>query len=263
MLPRSWKKRYPFRTGTTSFIYPAGYIENVDRLGPHVDEIELLMFESRPSVRPNGRLVEALAAKGAEHGLTYNIHLPTDLDLTHPDRSWRSKAGRVLRDLITLLAPLNPSVYTLHLTPPADIDQPGRLTAWQAIAAESLGEILASGVPGRRLALENLMFPFAWLDPLVEQFDLGVCMDTGHLGLQGEDLGAFLGQHGHRIVIGHLHGIRNGKDHGPLTDLPAGYREPLRIWLRQFTGSVTLEVFAFTPLLASLRCLDQIMDGPV
>jgi hypothetical protein len=51
-LPRSYKKRYPFRIGTTSFIYPAGYTENVARLGPHVDEIEILMFESHPDSRP-------------------------------------------------------------------------------------------------------------------------------------------------------------------------------------------------------------------
>ena len=261
MLLRSWKKRYPFRIGTTSFIYPAGYTDNVARLGSYVDEIELLMFESRPDCRPTGYLVEALAEMGHEYDLTYNIHLPTDLDLTHPNRSRRNRACRILCEFMTILAPLNPSVYVLHLAPPADANGHGEVSAWQGIAAESLGEILATGVPGRRLALENLMFPFAWLAPLVAHFDLGVCLDTGHLALQSADLPAFLRQYGPRIVIGHLHGLLDGRDHGPLSGLPTGYREPLRTWLASFTGSVSLVVFAFDPLLASLVDLDEMMAG--
>ena len=44
---RAHKSGYPFRLGTTSFIYPAGWAENVARLAPLVDEVELLFFESQ------------------------------------------------------------------------------------------------------------------------------------------------------------------------------------------------------------------------
>ena len=46
VLENSYKGQYPFRLGTTSFIYPAGYADNVTLIGPCVDEIELLFFES-------------------------------------------------------------------------------------------------------------------------------------------------------------------------------------------------------------------------
>ena len=91
ILPQSWKQRYPFRLGTTSFIYPAGYLENVTRLGPHLDEIELLMFESQPASRPTEKLVQDLQQLGQSQAVTYNVHLPTDLALTHPDRALRHR----------------------------------------------------------------------------------------------------------------------------------------------------------------------------
>lgn len=259
ILPRSWKKRYAFRLGTTSFIYPAGYGTNVDRLGPHLDEIELLMFESRPPSRPTRALIENLQALAQTHAVTYNVHLPTDLSLTHPDRSIRDAAGRILRDFVALLAPLNPTVHVLHLSPPEKPCGKKDLLAWQHLAEKPLTQILKTGLPCRRLAVENLFFPFHWLAPLLEAFDLGVCLDTGHLALQKGDLGEFLVDYGHRITIAHLHGLRNGRDHGPLNDLPVDYQTPLAGWLGGFDGSVSLEVFGYEPLLASLSWLDRLM----
>ena len=260
-LPRSWKQRYPFRLGTTSFIYPAGYRENVTRLGPHLDEIELLMFESRPSSRPDEALVHDLRQLGQSHGVTYNIHLPNDLDLTHTDGRLRRQACQTLKAFVAALAPLNPTVYVLHLPPPNKMSRGDDLLVWQHTAAKTLEDILESGLAPRRLALENLFFPFEWLTPLVERFDLGVCLDIGHLALQEADLEAFLTQHGRRIMITHLHGLCHGKDHSSLGGLPPDYRPLLTQWLRSFKGSVSLEVFGFDPLLTSLNCLDNWMSS--
>ncbi|MFW6236790.1 MAG: hypothetical protein ACOC3F_00200, partial [Desulfosudaceae bacterium] len=52
-LPVAYKNRYPFALSCPSFIFPAGYSENVRRLGSCVDEIELLFFESRPDSLPS------------------------------------------------------------------------------------------------------------------------------------------------------------------------------------------------------------------
>ncbi len=261
MLPDSWKKRYPFRTGTTSFIYPAGYTDNVARLGPFLDEIELLMFESQPDSRPKDKLIRDLARLGEEHAITYNIHLPTDLALTHPERPVRDRADRIMRDFILRLAPLNPSVYVLHLEPPENVHAARPLGDWQQLAADCLENLMQTGISGRRLALENLFFPFDWLDSLIEAFDLSVCLDIGHLALQNGDLEAFLATYGKRIAIGHLHGLRGDQDHVALSGLPVEYRRLLAAWLREFTGTVSLEVFAYEPLLASLACLDEMMGG--
>ena len=46
LLSKSYKGRFPFTLATTSFIYPDDYVPNVRRLGPYLDEIELLCYES-------------------------------------------------------------------------------------------------------------------------------------------------------------------------------------------------------------------------
>ena len=45
-LKKVYKEKYPFRLGTTSFIYPDKYVANIRLLGPYLDEIEVLLFES-------------------------------------------------------------------------------------------------------------------------------------------------------------------------------------------------------------------------
>ena len=261
ILPRSWKQQYPFRLATTSFIFPADYGENVDRLGPYVDEIELLMFESRPESRPTRALVGSLASLAQKHRVTYNVHLPVDLDPTHPEDRLRRRACRTLQAFIDILLPLEPSVFVLHLVPPEGLGRGKALVPWQRRASASLKEILGVGLEPRRLALENLFFPFHWLTPVLVDRDLSVCLDTGHLALQGGALEAFLTDFGDRIAIAHLHGLRDGRDHAPLTALPKAYHAPLAAWLGRFQGTVSLEVFGFEALEASLFHLDRMMGA--
>jgi hypothetical protein len=56
-----------------------------------------------------------------------------------------------------------------------------------------------------------------------------------------------------------LHGLCDGQDHHALGGLADHYLVLLRNWLDGFRGSVSLEVFAFEPLLESLTFLDRLM----
>ena len=91
-------KRYPFRLATTSFIYRAGYAENVALLAPHFDEIELLFFESHGSQScPSDELVDELGSLAADNDITYNVHLPIDISPGDPQNAQRQHAIRILR----------------------------------------------------------------------------------------------------------------------------------------------------------------------
>ena len=46
IIAKSYKGLFPFKLGTTSYIYPAPILPNVMRLAPFLDEIELVLFES-------------------------------------------------------------------------------------------------------------------------------------------------------------------------------------------------------------------------
>ena len=59
-LSKSYKGLFPFKICTTSFIYPDHYIPNVKMLGPFVDEIELLVFESSTAASVLSNAVEMM-----------------------------------------------------------------------------------------------------------------------------------------------------------------------------------------------------------
>lgn len=266
--PRSVKGCYPFRLGTTSFIYPDHYVPNVRMLGPYFDEVELLMFESRwPDSLPTGETIDTLARISAETDLGYNIHLPTDVSLAGADVVERDRAVTVLGQFIRATAPLSPSAYALHLPFEGYTADPAGVERWQGAAAEGLGDLLKTGVRRELLAVETLDYPFGWAAPLVEAFGLSVCMDIGHLILHGIDPGAFFRRYRKNIRLIHLHGVRfsegrnpgggAGQDHVGLDEMAPAHFPSIMEILKTFEGVVSLEVFSYRHLVPSLRVLEE------
>ena len=71
-------KKYPFRLGTTSFIWPDELLANVRQLGRYVDDIELVLFESDEygTNLPDEQIIYELKTIAQSHQLSYTIHLP-------------------------------------------------------------------------------------------------------------------------------------------------------------------------------------------
>ena len=114
-LTKSYKGLYPFKICTTSFIYPDHYIPNVRMLGPYLDEIELLLFESQGAdALPSRGVVAELCRLAAEFHLSYNIHLPTDVSISDQNAVRQKKAVDTLCRVIELVQPLDPSAVILH-----------------------------------------------------------------------------------------------------------------------------------------------------
>jgi len=265
-LKKIYKGSFDFRIGATSYVYPDGYLPNIRRLGPHVDEIELLIFESQPPERlPDRPCVVEMAAMMRDLGLTYNIHLPLDLELGAVEGRVRQRAVDTIRYLVELVQPLSPSTYTLHLdgiTPDAPREE---VTAWQGRTRESLMRLIDHGIPGRSLSVETLGYPFNWVAGLIEELNLSVCLDLGHLLLQQADLESTFQNWRPRTVMIHLHGVRDGRDHLSLDQMERRYLTPVWKILACYRGVVSLEVFNFDALAGSLRFLEQVrwaFSGP-
>ena len=249
----SAKGRFPFTLACPSFIYRAGYAENTEHLAPCVDEIELLFFESRfADSLPAPDLVRQLENLGRAGKITYNIHLPTDICPGHRKASERRRAVTVLKAMIDRLAPLQPSTYTLHLDREADDDD---ITRWQTATTESLRMVLADGMPGRRLSIENIDDDLSAAAPVIEALDLSVCMDMGHLMVQERSMEAFFDRWQSRIGIVHLHGVDGAQDHLPLDRLNGDRMAAVVRLLTGFGGVVSLEVFSRAALAASLQAM--------
>ncbi|MFZ0133056.1 MAG: cobamide remodeling phosphodiesterase CbiR [Desulfobacterales bacterium] len=261
-LPKSYKSVFPFRLATTSFIYPDDYLVNVQKLGFFVDEIELLFFESAPAdALPGGELIDQLARLSEEFALSYNIHLPIDIDPGGEDETVRVHAVKTISRFIGACAALQPTSFTLHVPLEEHRFDRAARGRWETAVKSSFSELLSGGLEGKRLAIETLAYPFSYVEPLIEEFDLSVCIDFGHLALSGQDLGAVFGRNLERTAIVHLHGFDRARDHLSLACAHPKLVEKMVRWIEPFSRCVSLEVFSYAALKSSLEILDKTWRG--
>jgi adenosylcobalamin phosphodiesterase len=257
-MPISMKRRYPFRLATTSFIHPADYADNVRRLAPLLDEIELLFLESRHL--PGRNQISELRELAGALDITYNIHLPMDISLADPSATVRSQSRDAVLRALEQTASLMATCSTLHVTYQEPDTHPDTVLAWQQLAIGSLTRLLAR-MPGLAgpVCVETLDFPPDWLAPMVSQLDLPVCVDVGHIIRFGFDLQDTLDLFSGHIGQFHLHGATIGRDHRALNDLSAESRSRVASVLKSFHGSVCLEVFSYQDLVDSMTCLAEML----
>ncbi len=214
-----------------------------------------LTFDHGVSLPPRPGLIDDLVALRREQGLRYAVHLPLTIQLASPNPALRRASLDTLVDVFARCTPLEPVAWVLHVTPLFGVERSitsrERAQAQQsrnvALADESLAALLArTGVSSRRIAVENLNYPFAILDDVLERHDLGVCFDVGHLLARGGDPAAFVRRYVARLAHVHLHDVIAGLDHRPLGD-PAGALDLAALWRAlgeaNYRGVVTLEVF--------------------
>ena len=245
----------PFRLGTTSFIHPGSWVENVQQLAGRVADVELLFFES--GELPDDDEVEALAAWKQRAELTYSLHTPLDVSLASTSAARRAAALASVRLAIDTAAPLEPEVTIVHVylgEHEHDEHVPADLGAWRRRAARSLEALLDSIAPAE-LCVEILDYDFALIEPVVIDLGLSVAVDIGHLVRDGRDEKATLLRHLHRTRVVQWHGIDpSGRDHRGLAHYP---RDSAR-WLfdtlvrEAYRGVLTLEVFRAADLDESL-----------
>ncbi len=137
--------------------------------------------------------IERLASLKAEKGLSYTVHLPLwSTEPSTPLPPVRQGSVQAVVEVLRATLPLAPEVYVLHATGPLaaefytmDLPAPARallLGLFQQQAGRSIAEILAAtGLPGRRLAIETIEFPLDLTLELAEKLDLSICLDTGHI----------------------------------------------------------------------------------
>jgi len=257
ILPKSYKGLFPFKIGTTSYIYPDHVLPNVRRIGPYVDEIELLFFESDPDHLPGTGEISELVALSRDFDITFNVHLPLDLKLGSPSAPERRRSADVVKRLVDLASPLSPTTHTLHLEYTDRSHDETDLKSWQGRICESMNAVLSEGISPRSISIETLMYPFQWVAQIIESLNLSVCIDFGHLakaGMRAEQLHA---SYGKQVAILHLHAWDGNRDHKPLGFLAEAEWAALKRVVRDFHGVVSVEVFSFDHLRSSLALLEQ------
>ncbi|MEA3280455.1 MAG: cobamide remodeling phosphodiesterase CbiR [Thermodesulfobacteriota bacterium] len=260
-LHKPYKGLYQFRLGTTSFIYPDNYISNVKMLGPYLNEIELLLFESAYDSLPSKQEIKELSMLAKEFDITYDIHLPLDIYLGDKNPAIRRRAIDTIKQIVDLTLPLAPSIFTLHFSYDEAYDEDSSdkdiVKKWQERIYESMDRLLSTGIKSRSIAIENLMYPFEWAEKVISSLNLSVCIDTGHLILMNTDIIETFNKYHDRTSIIHIHGVEDSLDHLSLDKLADTETSDIMKILKTFAGIVIIEVFSYDNLQASLKYLEK------
>jgi sugar phosphate isomerase/epimerase len=256
----------PFRLGTTSFIYPDHIIPNVQKIGAFFDEIELLVFESKPErVIPSRSDVKELAKLSQDLNLTYNVHLPTDISLAAPALRLRRDAADTLKQVIERFSIAPVTNFTLHLEMDKPLPSTDGIKAWQNNARQGLDLLIPDLEDPAKVGVETLWYPPDFFNDLIDEFGLSVCADLGHHVKYGYDIPRTFELFGPKINLIHLHGVDTRleppKDHIGLDQIAPDEFKKIVNQLKDYTGTVCLEVFKFADLQGSLAALAENFYG--
>ncbi len=262
---RSLKGEFPFRLGTTSYILPDGILPNLRYLCSLVDDVELVLFESDEfSNMPSPEDVSEMASIGREFGLTYTVHLPLDMALGSADEEVRVASVNKCRRVIERMSPVDPFAWILHLHGDRRGELPSQdMGRWNEQNRRSLAELLAGGPVPSKISVETLDYDFQHAAGLVEEFDLSVCLDIGHLLMNGRDVMAHLDRWMSRARVFHLHGVNpQGTDHCHVGHLPGGLLEDLAGCLSLEDERVlTMEIFGKDDFERSMNVIAERMSS--
>jgi sugar phosphate isomerase/epimerase len=250
---------FPVRLGTTSYIFPAGLVENVQRLAGLVDDIELILFETETaSNMPTPRILEDLIAEAERNRLSYTVHFPLDLPPGADDPN--AAPMRMVQRIIACTRPLRPWAYIAHLDGVNEYAR-GPAANWERWRKEGralLERIIAWCGDPRLICVENLVrFPYEAILPLLDDLPISFCLDAGHLWLKGDNPIPLYRMYRDRVRVVHLHGVRDNEDHVSLEHMP---RDVLFAFLDEllqsgYDGVVTLEVVGMDHFFSSWRVM--------
>lgn len=256
---KNYRGRFPFKLATTSYIYPDEIVPNVISLAPYFDEIELVLFESEVENNlPEEAEICLLREISLNGQVGFNIHLPIDIFLGDEKEEVRSKGISMIKKVIEQTLCLNPSHYTLHL----DLrDKNGQdhadIKTWRRRIIRSVEEILEYPIEPNRISIENLAYPFEYVEDLIHQFGFSICLDLGHILFYGQDLEYYIKKYLMKTSIVHLHSFQDGVDHRGIEGLPDSALKMIFFHLNDYKGIVSIEVFSFEDLQRSLTVLEE------
>jgi sugar phosphate isomerase/epimerase len=257
-LSKSYRGMFPFKICTTSFIYPDHYIPNVKMLGPYMDQIELLLFESQGvEALPTRKVITELNRLAEEFDLGYNVHLPTDISITDRNPARQKDAVETMVRVIERIQPLGPSALIFHVPYIEGSLKEDSVRNWQDRVYNNLEQIIPAVENQRIIAIETLDYPLELLDDIIVDLDLAICLDLGHLMVYDYDVLEVFNKYASKTSVLHLHGVENGRDHTTLERLSDKLFKALLQVLNKFTGVVSIEVFSFENLDSSLKYLEN------
>ncbi len=261
-----------FKIATTSYIYPADILTNVDKLKNIVDGIQLIFFESpENSTLPNPVDIKKLKKIASEYDLKYFIHLPVDIDLSTDNDTKRKKSLNTINKMIETGEKINCQFYIAHLNLPnlnkEDLINKKKCTAvfykFITNTVKNLDSIFKQFPIKKKFLIENTDYNIRYLDYLLFEYGLDLCLDIGHLVLQKEDIIIKIKKYTEKIKLVHLHGINKKKeDHKSLSHFKKSELKKILISCKKTNAAfLVIEVFDEESFFNSYELLKGILKN--
>ena len=171
--------------------------------------------------------------------------MPLDISLGSGIENRRRNSIDNAASLTNYLYTLKPHCYILHLNLPKSEERDIR--AWQDRINGSLSRIFRKAeCNSREIAIENLDYPFSYVEDIVVNNNLSICIDIGHLINVKVDVEKHIDRYLNKTSVIHLHGVNKNKDHLSLKHLDKRLIKHILQLLKEsnYQGVLTLEVFS-------------------
>lgn len=239
---------YPFKIGCTSYVIPDALIPNVEFMADKVDDIELVLFESKEIANlPDKATIASLQQIGQKEHITYSIHFPIDLHAGTPVEYERKMFIECVTAIISSTSALPVSGYLLHFEGLTPFPSTEEYDEWHKRITGFCVELTNNKVTdSSMICIENLNYPPELHADVVKQFRFSHCIDFGHLWLQHNQWETYANITLPSTKIIHLHGVDNDrKDHRSLVAHNDNKQLNILIsLLKKYTGVLTFEVFS-------------------
>lgn len=260
---KTYRNRFPFKIGTTSYIIPIkedNLVANVKFLAGSFDEVQLLFFGRHyldEVMSPH--IIQTLKGIREESGLSYSIHLPLDLDLLNPSTGMMRGSIDIIEMIMTETSPLAVEKYILHIDRSFENFLSGFLSADDMDIFEEACAAISDRLSNvaAKIYIENPAYDLTAVSEVIHKTPCRICMDAGHIFFYNQSIHEFINCFNSRIGLVHLHGHKDGRDHCAVSELDDISINSIVQFLQTYTETVIIEVFNIDDLEQSIFMLES------
>jgi len=259
----TYKNKFPFRIGSTSYVLPDKIVPNVLFMSSIVDDVELLFFESvnNSSFLSNAEADE-LEIISKNSGISYSVHCPLDISAGLSDKISQERFVFQIEQIMRETKALRVSGFIVHLDGLPAVYTADEEIMWTENVNKVCRKICAiDKVDTSKICIENLSYDPRLNFDIISKYGFSACMDIGHLWINRHDVDTYCKHLLPLTKIIHLHGVADVKDHRSLkVNDQQQLMNFIANYLKSYTNVVTIETFKKDPTFESLEILKKLWD---
>jgi sugar phosphate isomerase/epimerase len=255
-----------FNLATTSYIWPADILTNINHLKKYVKGIQLILFELPEETNlPNPINLRKMMQLKEEFNLEYYVHLPLNAAFFCDTKKQQAQTISELKNIMEIGEKLQVKYYVAHLNLNKDVNDFTRVKNFDKNLAKDFYQKVSQTLDlffynypvKEKFLIENINYNLLYLDDFLYNYNLNFCMDIGHIFMHNESI-EVIRKYADKIKLIHLHDLNEEfKDHYKLNRKNEIKQVLSMLKKYNFKGDIILEVFSRENFFDSLKFLRE------